>query len=110
LTDARTSLHFTTLDAFFPVAKEADMSGFRKFRSTLHRRRRSLEAVELGYLTTQALSDERAAQPLRAARVALSTVPEPDSRPLDFSPSVEAREIGPPPIAWLKSRRPETDN
>ena len=27
------------------------MSGFRKFRSTLHRRRRSIEAVELGFLT-----------------------------------------------------------
>jgi len=110
LTEAGRSLHFTSLDAFFPVAKEADMSGFRKFRSTLHRRRRSLEAVELGYLATQDISEQGAARSLPVTQVVVSAVPDPDTRPLDFSPSVEAREIGPSPIAWLKSRRPETDN
>ena len=85
------------------------MSGFRKFRSSLHRRRRSLEAVELGFLAPHDLRPEGAA-PIRTSPLAVATLPDPDGRPLEFSPSVEAREIGPAPIAWLKSRRPETDN
>lgn len=85
------------------------MSGFRKFRSSLHRRRRSLEAVELGFLTPGRAPEPPLGAPLHA-------VPAPgghyegEAPPLEFSPSVEAREIGPTPIAWLKPRRLETDN
>ena len=84
------------------------MSGFRKFRSSLHRRRRSLEAVELGFLTP-------GASPEASLGASIPTSPLParlegDASPLEFSPSAEAREIGPAPIAWVKSKRPETDN
>jgi len=85
------------------------MSGFRKFRSTLHRRRRTLEAVELGFLATTDRTGEGAIA-VRTAKAPGPARPEPDSPPLEFSPSVESREIGPAPIGWLKSRRPETDN
>jgi hypothetical protein len=87
------------------------MSGFRKFRSSLHRRRRSLEAVELGFLGVPGATPEGdAAAPLRVSRVLAPVRHEPDAPPLEFSPSAEAREIGPNPIAWVKSRRPDTDN
>jgi hypothetical protein len=86
------------------------MSGFRKFRSSLHRRRRSLEAVELGFLTPGATSEGGHAAPLPATPLAAPPRPlEPDAPPLEFSPSAEAREIGPAPIAWVKPRR-LTDN
>jgi len=92
------------------VAKEADMSGFRKFRSSLHRRRRLLEAVELGFLAPGELPEGGAQAPFRLANVAAPPRHEPDAPPLEFSPSAEALEIGPNPIAWLKPRRPETEN
>ena len=87
------------------------MSGFRKFRSTLHRRRRTIEAVELGYLVT-GNAPEGAARPDAIAAAAGHPGPFSDSEavPLDFSPSREAREIGPNPIAWLKPKRSETNN
>ena len=88
------------------------MSGFRKFRTTLHRRRRSIEAAELGHLITGHAPDparrtDAASPSLGDARGALET----ETTPLDFSPSVEAREIGPSPIAgWVRPKRPGTDN
>jgi len=85
------------------------MSGFRKFRSSLHRRRRSLEAMELGFFTTES-TDEAAPRPEVGGVAAAALRHEGDAHPLDFSPSAEAREIGPTPIAWLKSGRLETDN
>lgn len=92
------------------------MSGFRKFRTTLHRRRRSIEAVELGYLTTGAPREP--ATRLEAASAAaggeiahaLEGQAEGSAAPLEFSVSAEAREIGPNPIGWLKPKRPESDN
>src|SRR5436190_4212759 len=89
--------------------KEADMSGFRKFRSSLHRRRRSIEAVELGFLTPSAAGESTAGAEVVSVKP-MSHRFEPETTPLEFSPSAEAREIGPNPIGWLKSRRPETDN
>ena len=83
------------------------MSGFRKFRSTLHRRRRSIEAVELGFLGSGNVSDEgvHGADLVAGASALGSAVSEPDSAPLDVSPSEEAMEIGPAPIAWMKPRK-----
>jgi len=86
------------------------MSGFRKFRSSLHRRRRSLEAVELGFLTPGSVPEAGRTPPLRVTPVVAPARLEPDAPPLEFSPSAEAREIGPTPIPWVKSRRGETDN
>ena len=86
------------------------MSGFRKFRSSLHRRRRSLEAVELGFLTPSSIQGAGQAPPLRATPMTAPARVEPDAPPLEFSPSAEAREIGPTPIPWIKSRRTEQDN
>jgi hypothetical protein len=87
------------------------MSGFRKFRSTLHRRRRSIEAAELGYLVAGG-AEEGAPRPdaVTAAAGHLQPPAEPEAVPLDFSPSREAQEIGPNPIAWLKSKRTQSDN
>src|SRR5881628_779855 len=74
-----------------PQAKEVDMSGFRKFRSTLHRRRRTIEAVELGYLVT-GNAPEGAARPDATAAAAGPPRPfsESEAMPLDFSPSRKA--------------------
>lgn len=90
------------------------MSGFRKFRTTLHRRRKSMEA-ELGSFTSS-LTRETAGRVeasggslgdgLQAAEGAL----EGSTAPLEFSVSAEAREIGPSPIVWMKPKRSETDN
>jgi hypothetical protein len=87
------------------------MSGFRKFRSTLHRRRRSIEAVELGFLGSAPASDEAPLGTDLAGVVPALGGPVPDSEsvPLDFSPSEEAMEIGPAPIAWMKPRK-DSDN
>jgi len=82
------------------------MSGFRKFRSSLHRRRRSIEAVELGYLMTGRPKDAWG----RTDVAAPAAGGEGETAPLEFSPSLEAREIGPNPIAWLKPKRHESDN
>jgi len=86
------------------------MSGFRKFRSSLHRRRRSIEA-ELGFFLTNHPQDTRAAGEAAATS---SDQPmaggEAEAAPLGFSPSLEARGIGPAPIAWLRPKRPDTDN
>lgn len=76
------------------------MSGFRKFRSNLHRRRRSIEAVELGYLTGPAAKEGTTEVPHSGSKVLDAEVPA----------SREALEIGPQPIAWLRPKRPETDN
>jgi hypothetical protein len=78
------------------------MSGFRKFRTGLHRRRRSIEAVELGLLSGAA-SRLAAEQPPPAH----TSPPAPGS---EMSAGREAIEIGPQPIAWLKPRRQEADN
>ena len=82
------------------------MSGFRRFRSTLHRRRRSM--MEFGYLGGPG-GQTSAVRPA-AASVAVVVDGSPDAAPLDFSPSAEARMIGPAPIAWLSTRRTRTDN
>ena len=84
------------------------MSGFRRFRSTLHRRRRSIEAAELGYLATGPAQD-RVGKGEVSAATADEQLADGEAAPLEFSPSVEAREIGPNPIAWTKPKR-ETDN
>ena len=84
------------------------MSGFRRFRSTLHRRRRSIEAAELGYLATGP-AQERAGKSEISITTSDELLADAEGAPLEFSPSVEAREIGPNPIAWTKPRR-ETDN
>ena len=78
------------------------MSGFRKFRTTLQRRRRS-EMLELGHLRPGT------APGLGAVAASLPRA-ETESTPLEFSPSIEAKEIGPRPIAWLKPNKPETDH
>ena len=82
------------------------MSGFRKFRSTLHRRRRS--TMEFGYLggSSHQLGSARPA----AASVAVVADGSPDAAPLDLSPSAEARMIGPAPIVWMSTRRGRADN
>ena len=87
------------------------MSGFRKFRSTLHRRRRSIEAVELGFLGAgPAADDGQLAADLAGTASGLGgPLPDSESAPLDFSPSEEALEIGPAPIAWMKPKK-ESDN
>ena len=87
------------------------MSGFRKFRSTLHRRRRSIEAVELGFLAGGSPQDGigLAAEDLDGPSAVHQEFSDPETAPLDFSPSEEALEIGPAPIAWMKPKR-ETDN
>jgi len=84
------------------------MSGFRKFRSSLHRRRRSLEAVELGFLGSGTGEATGISGSLASSTPQRRT--EGDAPPLEFSPSAEALEIGPNPSAWLKPRRPETEN
>ena len=85
------------------------MSGFRKFRSSLHRRRRSIEA-ELGFFLAGHPQDARARTETSTAPSEPRAVAEPEAAPLEFSPSLEAREIGPTPIAWLKGKRPNTEN
>ena len=82
------------------------MSGFRKFRTSLHRRRRWTEAAELGFFMTDNPPEpqagaERSTHPPGEPRPA-----DPEASPLEFSPSLEAREIGPNPIAWMKPKRP----
>jgi hypothetical protein len=84
------------------------MSGFRRFRSTLHRRRRSIEAVELGYLTTGA-APTLAGTSEGPGAITEEQLADAEGGPLEFSPSLEAREIGPSPIAWTRPKR-ETDN
>ena len=88
------------------------MSGFRRFRSTLHRRRRSIEAVELGHLQPSPGSITGLVPAQGAAKDALlrGQGNEADTAPLEFSPSREAREIGPAPIAWLRARKPGLDH
>ena len=78
------------------------MSGFRKFRTTLQRRRRS-EMLELGHLRP-------GTSPGLGAVAAILPRAETESTPLEFSPSNEAKEIGPRPIAWLKPVKAETDH
>lgn len=87
------------------------MSGFRKFRTTLHRRRRTIEATELGYLKAGTAPAVRygevvAAPPHPVGR----SGHDPETTPLEFSPSREAVEIGPAPIAWFRARKPQIDH
>lgn len=87
------------------------MSGFRKFRSSAQRRRRSVEAAELGYLPGQLRRKHAGASAAPGAEAPSSKeIFDAAGTPADFPASREAIEIGPPPIAWLKARKKETDN
>jgi len=89
------------------------MSGFRKFRSGLHRRRRSIEAVELGYLGGGLSKGLPGPGPVRGTPPAPESprdVAESNLPQSDVPASREAIEIGPQPIAWLKPKRQDTDN
>lgn len=85
------------------------MSGFRKFRTTQQRRRKA-ELLELGHLRPGGAPGGFSALAQRPATgMAVQDPPEAEI-PADFSPSAEAQEIGPPPIAWLKTRRVAIDH
>jgi hypothetical protein len=85
------------------------MSGFRKFRTTLTRRRKA-ELLELGYLRPgEPLGRGATAAPRVLAGVAVAAPTEGDPL-LGMPPSLEAQEIGPPPIAWLRTRKAEADH
>ena len=87
------------------------MSGFRKFRTTLHRRRRSIEATELGYLPgAPAPVTGTAAAGAAPAGTGVRHGADSQTTPLEFSPSREAIEIGPAPIAWLRARKTQIDH
>ena len=87
------------------------MSGFRKFRTALHRRRRSIEAAELGLITGPGAGPPAGdAEPAAAGRPEIAPGTDADTAPLEFSPSAEAVEIGPTPISWMKGKRLETDH
>jgi hypothetical protein len=88
------------------------MSGFRKFRSSLHRRRRTIEAAELGHLQVAPRTITGLAPAQGGPREGLlrGQGNEADAAPLEFSPSREAREIGPAPIAWLRGRKAGLDH
>ena len=76
------------------------MSGFRKFRSSVHRRRRTIEAVELGHLVPGGEETAKASGEVEGKA----------KEPLTFSASREAAEIGPAPIAFVRPRKPEVDH
>ena len=84
------------------------MSGFRKFRNNTQRRRRSIEAVELGHLAGSMQGGVLGGP----AHGGPGHNPD-ETRELPdqaFPASREAVEIGPAPIAWLKTKRSETEN
>jgi len=64
--------------------------------------------MEFGYLAGPG-SQMGAARP-GVTGMAVVAEGNPDHAPLDFSPSAEARMIGPAPIAWLSARRGRADN
>lgn len=85
------------------------MSGFRKFRTTQQRRRKA-ELLELGHLRPGGAPGGSSPLAQRSlGGIAVQAPPETET-PAEFSPSAEAQEIGPPPIAWLKTRRVEIDH
>lgn len=84
------------------------MSGFRKFRATLQRRRRSIEALEMMHWPS-ARQAEKGAAPV-AGLPRSPSEGDRDASPLDFSPSLEAQQIGPAPIAWLRPRKPDLNH
>jgi len=93
------------------------MSGFRKFRSTTQRRRRSVEAVELGYLsgpmTTLSPPPGQTGIGATSPRTPASVQDLLDAGhapTIEIPASQEAVAIGPAPIAWAKRRKPGTDN
>ena len=86
------------------------MSGFRKFRSNAQRRRRTIEAVELGHIPGSMLrSGPPESRPVPEEDPGTPETPATRAAHQDLPADREAVEIG-PQSGWFKNRKPDTDH